>query len=58
MMELRIDEKILNLSGYTSESWLLDLVIPKKIDLSNYTHVQDVESFTNIINYWTNDESL
>ena len=57
-MELRIDEKILKLSSYISEFWLLDLVVPKKIDLSNYTNVQDVESFTCIINYWTNDESI
>lgn len=57
-MKLRINEKILKLSGYISEFWLLDLVIPKKIDLSNYINIQDVDSFTDIINYWTNDESI
>ncbi|MDB4062238.1 hypothetical protein N9515_09945 [Vicingaceae bacterium] len=58
-MEVRIKEEIFNRVDTISEYWLLDLKIPKNIDLSTYSIDEGIgiHRFTDIINYWTNDES-
>jgi len=58
-MKVRIKEEIFNRVDTMSEYWLLDLEIPKNIDLSTYSIDEgiDIDRFTDIINYWTHDES-